>query len=366
MLIERRGRARLRQGVRLRHRQGDRGRGRPGPDADHPGAGVRDARVHVARAGARRGDRRARRPVLRGGHPLPAADRRHPVPGRDAHGHHQPPPVRGAPPAERAPPRPAVAEGGRRHRHAGPREGSRASVSERARLPRRARGDAERDRRSAHPAAAQRARLDADGPRHLGRGHRDRGHRPGRRYGQCAGPGRRAAGASPRDRIRASPEGDRAERGRSRLRGLRLRGGADSAPAPRAAPGEGDRTGHHHADGPARAGRRHARAPRASSATDDRARTRACGERAGAAAGGADSASGASTAGPRRPPPKRNLCRLPPRRSDRDGGDAAPGAGCRSRRRRRAARARCSPKPTSSSVRARSPTPARAAKRRSG
>ncbi len=59
----------LRQGVRLRHRQGDAGRrrGRPLGDAHHPGPGVRHARIHVSRAGARRTAGRARGPVFGGG-----------------------------------------------------------------------------------------------------------------------------------------------------------------------------------------------------------------------------------------------------------------------------------------------------------
>ncbi len=99
-------RDRLRQGVRLRHRQGGAERkGRSREHADDPGPGLRHARVHGARAGARRAARRPRRPLRGGGDPVPDGDRRHPVQGRHADGDRQPSSGRSArdaqPPAQR-------------------------------------------------------------------------------------------------------------------------------------------------------------------------------------------------------------------------------------------------------------------------
>ena len=84
-LIDARGQARLRQDARLRHRQdvGAR-RGRLAPDAHRHD--LRHARVHVARAGARRQARSSRRHLRRRLHPVRDADRRRAVPRRDLHG----------------------------------------------------------------------------------------------------------------------------------------------------------------------------------------------------------------------------------------------------------------------------------------
>ena len=75
-LIAREGRARLRQGARLRHRQGGQRRRQrraaPDPDRDD----LRDARVHVARAGAGASARSPRRRLRRRLHHVPHADRR--------------------------------------------------------------------------------------------------------------------------------------------------------------------------------------------------------------------------------------------------------------------------------------------------
>ena len=138
-------------------------------------------------------------------------------------------------------------------------------------------------------------------------------------------------GRPPRDRIRSSPESDRAERGRSRPRGLRRRGGGDGAPAPRADPGPGDRAGDHHAGGPARAGRGCARPSFPAPARARGERVSARGERAGAAAGSADArAQQAPAAGGARRRSAACATGAGRRgRADRDGGDDGPAARCR-------------------------------------
>ena len=140
------GREGLRQGVRLRHRQGDarRRRGRPLGDAHRAGPGVRHARVHVPRTGARRTAGRARGSVFGGGDPLPAGDGRHPVPRGDGDGHHQPSSRRTARAAQPPAARPQHPGRRRSDRPARAGEGPRASVRQRDRVPRRHRHDAER------------------------------------------------------------------------------------------------------------------------------------------------------------------------------------------------------------------------------
>ena len=195
---------RLREGPRLRHRQGPPAR-RP-RRRDHPGRGLRHARVHVARGGPRRGRRRARRRLLARRHPVRHADRAAAVrgPGRqrrapDAH-------PQGAAVAARVRAPPRDHRGRRAGRPARDAEGPGPPLPEHGRAPGRPRARLRHGvvppprRRHRHGAARQGGPVQAAdrGDRRLVP-HRRLGHVD--RAGPDAGPGRAGRqGSSPSPR----------------------------------------------------------------------------------------------------------------------------------------------------------------------
>ena len=196
-----RGASGLRQGARLRHRQGGQRRRQrgaaPHPDRDD----LRDARVHVARAGAGTSARSPRRRLRRRLHHVPHADRRRSVHRRQLHGDPDQAPARAGGAAAQAPPR--------------------------ARHPVRRRGDLPaRDGEGLRQALARHGRL-LSGARRGGR----RALRAVERLRRAAGVAEVSAAHASRTPRRAS----RRRRSRSRHRSERSRTSGPSAPRRRRA-----------------------------------------------------------------------------------------------------------------------------------